>query len=169
MAQAFRHEHGCDFISVMPTNLYGPQDNFDLASSHVMPALMRKIHQAKVNGEPTVTIWGSGTPRREFLHVDDLAHAILFLLERYSQAQFLNVGTGVDITIRELAEQLMRTVGYTGDLILDRSKPDGTPRKCTDISLIKELGWAPRISLAEGIASTYQWFLDQHGHVRGGV
>jgi GDP-L-fucose synthase len=167
LAQAFRVEHGCDFISAMPTNLYGPEDNFDLSSSHVLPALMRKIHEAKVNGERSVPIWGSGTPRREFLHVDDLADAILFLLEHYSDLQFLNVGTGTDVTIRELAEQLAEVVGYTGSFTFDRTKPDGTPRKCTDITRLRALGWSPRISLTDGITSTYQWFLDQHGQVRG--
>ena len=140
LAAAYRHEYGCDFISAMPTNLYGPNDNFDLTSSHVIPALMRKIHEAKIRNEKTVTIWGSGTPRREFLHVDDLASAILFLLENYSDAQFLNVGTGVDCTIRELAEAISTAIGFKGDFVFDSSKPDGMPRKCTDIRRISELG-----------------------------
>jgi GDP-L-fucose synthase len=167
LAAAYRHEHGCDFVSVMPTNLYGPNDNFDLTSSHVLPALMRKIHEAKISGDRTVTIWGTGTPRREFLHVDDLADAILFLLENYSDAQFLNVGTGTDITIRELAEALAGAIGYRGEFVFDTSKPDGTPRKCTDITRIKAVGWSPRITLRDGIASTYRWFLENSQTMRG--
>jgi GDP-L-fucose synthase len=159
MCQAYRQQHGCDFISAMPTNLYGPHDNFDLASSHVLPALIRKVHDAKASGNK-VTIWGSGTPRREFMHVDDLASALLFTMENYSDAPHLNVGIGEDLTIRELAETTARVVGYQGGFEYDATKPDGTPRKCTDNTRLRALGWAPRIGLEDGIAQTYRWFLD---------
>jgi GDP-L-fucose synthase len=145
----------------MPTNMYGPGDNFDLESSHVMPALMRKMVEAKRAGAPTVTIWGSGKPLREFLHADDLAQACLFLMEHYSQPGPINVGTGRDISIRELALLIKDVVGYEGELAFDASKPDGTPRKLMDVSRIMALGWSPGISLREGIESTYQWYL-QH-------
>jgi GDP-L-fucose synthase len=158
LCQAYRKQHGADFISAMPTNLYGPHDNFDLKSSHVLPALIRKVHEAKAAGGPVV-IWGSGTPRREFMHVDDLASALLFILENYSDAPHLNVGLGEDVTIRELAETAAKVVGYTGGFTYDSTKPDGTPRKLTDNARLRALGWAPRISLEAGIADTYDWFL----------
>lgn len=161
LAEAYRRQQGCDFISAMPTNLYGPNDNFDLKSSHVLPALLRKIHEAKMRGEETVEIWGSGTPRREFLHVDDLADASLHIVEYYSDTLHLNVGTGVDVTIRELAQQIAEIVGYDGGFVFDPSKPDGTPRKCTDVSRLTALGWRPRFDLRAGIEMTYRWFLAQ--------
>jgi GDP-L-fucose synthase len=156
--QALRRQHGASFISAMPTNLYGPGDNFDLQTSHVLPALIRKFHEAKVQSRPTVELWGSGTPRREFLHVDDLARACLVLLERYDDPGPINVGTGEDVTIRELAELVAGVVGFHGDLTFDSTKPDGTPRKVLDVSRIKALGWAPQVSLEAGIRSTYDWF-----------
>ncbi|AOO80381.1 GDP-L-fucose synthase [Bosea vaviloviae] len=162
LAESYRLQQGCDFISAMPTNLYGPNDNFDLKSSHVLPALLRKIHEAKTRGTGAVEIWGSGTPRREFLHVDDLADASLHIAEHYSDALHLNVGTGVDVTIRELAEQIAEVVGYEGSFVFDPSKPDGTPRKCTDISRLNALGWRPRFDLRSGIEMTYRWFLTQN-------
>jgi GDP-L-fucose synthase len=156
--QALRRQHGASFISAMPTNLYGPGDNFDLQTSHVLPALIRKFHEAKEQSRPTVELWGSGTPRREFLHVDDLARACLVLLERYDDPGPINVGTGEDVTIRELAELVAGVVGFHGDLTFDSTKPDGTPRKVLDVSRIKALGWAPQVSLEAGIRSTYDWF-----------
>ena len=158
--QALRRQHSASFISAMPTNLYGPHDNFDPETSHVLPAMIRRFHEAKESGAESVTLWGSGTPRREFLHVDDLARACLHLLEQYDDPQTINVGTGEDITIRELAELVASTVGYEGDLLWDTSKPDGTPRKLLDVSRIKALGWAPSIELKAGIADTYAWYLD---------
>ena len=160
LCQAYRRQYGCDFISAMPTNLYGPHDNFDLTSSHVLPALIRKFHDAKVEGRSEVEIWGSGTPRREFLHVDDLADACLFLLRAYEGAEHVNVGTGEDLTIRELAEAVREVVYPRARLAFDRSKPDGTPRKLLDVSRLHALGWRHRIPLAEGIASSYRWFLE---------
>ena len=159
--QAIRRQYGLPYISAMPTNLYGPGDNFDLASSHVMPAMIRKMHEAKVRGDATVTMWGTGTPKREFLHVDDLARASLFLLEAYDEPGPINVGTGQDVSIRELAELVQQVVGYEGALTWDTSKPDGTPRKLLDTSKINTLGWKPTISLEDGLRSTYAWFL-QH-------
>jgi len=158
MCQALRREFGFDAISLMPTNLYGPGDNFDLQNAHVLPALIRRVHEAKLRGDPTVTIWGTGTPRREFLHVDDLADAVLFLLETYTGEPIVNIGWGEDVTIRELAELIVSAIGYRGQLDFDRSKPDGTPRKLLDVSRLSDLGWRPRISLTEGIESTYAWF-----------
>ena len=154
----YRSQYGCDFISAMPTNLYGPGDNFDLSTSHVLPALIRKFHEARLAGSATVTIWGSGTPRREFLHVDDMADAALFLLEHYSAPGPINVGTGVDMTIRELAELIAQVVGFQGRLQFDASKPDGTPRKLLDVSRLRRLGWSSRISLEEGIRRDYDWY-----------
>ncbi|MHB8405686.1 MAG: GDP-L-fucose synthase family protein [Gammaproteobacteria bacterium] len=154
----YRSQYGCDFISAMPTNLYGPGDNFDLSTSHVLPALIRKFHEARLAGSDTVTIWGSGTPRREFLHVDDMADAALFLLEHYSAPGPINVGSGVDMTIRELAELIARVVGFQGRLQFDASKPDGTPRKLLDVSQLRRLGWSSRISLEEGIRRDYDWY-----------
>jgi GDP-L-fucose synthase len=161
LCQAYRHQYGANFISAMPTNLYGPFDNFDLTSSHVVPALMRKFHEAKQEGRRQVTIWGSGRPRREFLHVDDLADACVFLMQRYDGAEHVNVGTGEDLTILQLAE-LIREVVYPGaEIVFDSNKPDGTPRKLLDVGRLHELGWKHRIPLREGIVSTYSWFLEQ--------
>ena len=167
MCDAYRRQYGADFISAMPTNLYGPHDNYDLATSHVLPALIRKTHEAKVNGSPTVPVWGSGTPRREFLHTDDLADACLFLLEHVSRPGPINVGTGTDVTIRELAETIQDVVGYEGDLAFDASKPDGTPRKLMDVSLLESLGWKARIGLREGIEDAYAWYRDNAATARG--
>ncbi len=158
----YRRQHGCNFISAMPTNLYGPQDNFDLAGSHVLPALIRKCHEAKLCGSGEVTIWGSGTPRREFLHVDDLAAACLFLLQNYEEAATINVGTGEDVTIADLAELVREIVYPEAKLVYDVSKPDGTPRKLLDVSRLHALGWKHHIELADGIRRTYDWFLAHH-------
>jgi GDP-L-fucose synthase len=160
LCQAYRRQHGRDFISAMPTNLYGPGDNFDLTSSHVIPALMRKAHEAKMAGAATMTIWGSGTPRREFLHVDDCASALLFLLKTYSGESHVNVGSGTDVTIEELARLVMRVVGFEGELVRDSTKPDGTPRKLMSNEKLAAMGWTPSISLEEGLAKTYRWFLE---------
>jgi GDP-L-fucose synthase len=160
MCQAYRRQYGFDAISLMPTNLYGPEDNFDLQTSHVLPALIRKFHEAKEGDEEQVVLWGSGTPRREFLHVDDLAEAAVFLMRTYSDEQFINVGTGEDLTILELAEMIAQVVGFTGNIVNDTSKPDGTPRKLLDVSRLQALGWRPRIGLREGIESTYRNFLN---------
>ena len=165
--QATRRQYGRHWISAMPTNLYGPNDNFDPESSHVMPALIRSFHQAKESDAKEVVLWGSGTPRREFLHVDDLAAASLFLLENYDSADTINVGVGQDVTIRELAEIVAEVVGYDGELVQDTSKPDGTPRKLLDVSRINDLGWKANVPLREGIAATYQWFLEHRAEVRG--
>ena len=158
MCQAYNREYGTCFISVMPTNLYGPGDNFDLLDSHVMPALMRRFHLARVAGAPEVAVWGSGTPRREFLYVDDLAEACLFLMEHYQESDIINVGVGRDQTIRELAEMMARVTGFTGRLSFDPSQPDGTPRKLLDVSRLTALGWQARVPLEEGLRRTYQWF-----------
>jgi GDP-L-fucose synthase len=160
MCEAYRRQYGFNAISTMPTNLYGPEDNFDLTSSHVLPALIRKFHEAARRGTDTVEVWGTGTPRREFLHVDDLADACVFLMQKYDSAGWINVGTGNDLTIAELARTVARIVGFTGSVRFDASKPDGTPRKLLDISRLTELGWRPRIDLEEGIRSTYQWFTE---------
>jgi GDP-L-fucose synthase len=162
LCQAYSKAEGRNFISGMPTNLYGPGDNFDLQSSHVLPALMRKVHEAKLAGAPSVPIWGTGTPRREFLHVDDLAKACRFLLEKYNSPEIVNIGCGEDVTIRELAELVCEVVGFKGTLEFDTTKPDGTPRKLLDISRIRSLGWEPKISLKEGVTTTYAWFLENH-------
>jgi GDP-L-fucose synthase len=159
MCQAYRRQYGFDAISLMPTNLYGPGDNFDLKTSHVRPALIRKFHEAVERGDESVTLWGTGTPRREFLHVDDMAAAAVFLMQEYSEEQFINVGTGEDLTIMELAQLVARTTGFQGRIVTDPGKPDGTPRKLLDVSKLRALGWAPRIGLADGIASTYREFL----------
>jgi GDP-L-fucose synthase len=166
LCQAYRKQYGDDFISAMPTNLYGPNDNFDLTSSHVLPAMMRKFHDAKVTGAREVTIWGTGTPRREFLHVDDLADACVFLMERYDEADHVNVGTGEDLSIRELAEMVRDIVYPDAALVFDSTKPDGTPRKLLDVSRLHALGWRHRIHLRDGIASTYRWFLENHDRLR---
>ena len=158
---AYREQYGCRFISAMPTNLYGPHDNFDPLKSHVLPALMRRFHEAARNGKPTVTIWGSGDPRREFLHVDDLARACLYLLEHYDQAGPINVGTGEDVTIRELAETVRNVVHPECTLEFDRSKPDGTPRKLLDVTRLRALGFQHEIALTDGIRTTYDWFCRQ--------
>ena len=158
MCEAYRKQYGCDFISAMPTNLYGPNDNFDLGDSHVLPALIRKFHEAREAGRKTVTIWGSGTPKREFLHVDDLADACLFLMQNYDDDLHINVGTGEDLSIAELAQTVRQVVYPEGVLEYDTSKPDGTPRKLLDVSRLRALGWQHQIDLAEGIRQTYQWF-----------
>jgi len=160
LCQAYRRQHGCDFISAMPTNLYGPGDNFDLTTSHVMPALMRKIHDAKRAGIDEVVIWGSGRPMREFLYVDDLADALVFLLRNYSDEAHINVGTGQDVTILDLAGTLADVIGYTGRFSFDSAKPDGTPRKVMDVSRLAHLGWSAHTDLRDGIARTYAWFQD---------
>ena len=155
MCEAYRDQHGCNFISAMPTNLYGPNDNYDLESSHVLPALVRKFHKAKKDNLPTVTLWGSGAPRREFLHVDDLAAACLSLMLNYDEKQFVNVGTGEDLTIKELAEIIKDISGFEGEILFDTSKPDGTMQKLMDVTTIKSLGWQPKISLRQGIKQVY--------------
>lgn len=160
LCQAYRRQHGADFISAMPTNLYGPGDNFDLNSSHVLPALIRKAHEAKLAGAESFPIWGSGTPRREFMHVDDLAAACVFLLKNYSDAPPVNAGFGSDVTIGELADLVARTVGFAGSVTRDPTKPDGTPRKLMDSSRLAEMGWEAAIPLEEGVAATYRWFLE---------
>ena len=159
MCEAYRRQYGCDFISAMPTNLYGPNDNYDLQSSHVLPALIRRFHEAKTASKAAVTCWGTGSPRREFLYVDDVASACVFLLQQYSDAQFVNVGSGVEITIRELTELVRSTVGYSGKIEWDASKPDGSPRKLMDNSRLSALGWKPKIDLPQGIRLAYEGFL----------
>jgi GDP-L-fucose synthase len=156
LCDAFRAQYGCNYISVMPTNLYGPNDNYDLKNSHVLPALIRKMHEAKINNEPFVTIWGSGEPKREFLHVDDLAEACVYLMDHFDGAGLVNVGTGTDLSILELTKLVARIVGYTGGIQKDTSKPDGTPRKLMDVSKINAMGWKARISLEEGIGRVYE-------------
>jgi GDP-L-fucose synthase len=162
LCQAYKRQYGFNAISIMPTNLYGPGDNFHLINAHVLPALIRKCHEAKIGGDTSVTIWGTGTPRREFLHVDDLADATLFLMNHYDDKEIINVGVGKDITIRELAEMIKQITDYHGELHFDTSKPDGTPRKLLDVSRLTELGWQAQIPLAQGIQSTYQWFSKLH-------
>jgi GDP-L-fucose synthase len=166
LCSAYRTQYGSNFISAMPTNLYGPNDNFDLTSSHVVPALMRKFHEAKIAGVREVSIWGSGAPRREFLHVDDLADACVFLMRHYEGPGHVNVGTGEDVTIRELAEVLRETIHPQALLTFDASKPDGAPRKLLDVGRLHTLGWRHRIGLREGIASTYRWFLEHRAEAR---
>lgn len=161
LVQAYREQYGHSWISAMPTNLYGPRDNFDLANSHVLPALIRKFHEAKISGENTVTVWGTGAPKREFLHSDDLASACLFLLENYDDGVPINVGTGVDVSIKGLADLVGEVVGFSGQIKWDASKPDGTPRKLLDTSRLGELGWKPKITLENGLEATYEWFLSQ--------
>jgi GDP-L-fucose synthase len=164
--QAHRRQHGVQWISAMPTNLYGPGDNFDPENSHVLPALIRRFHEATESGAKSVVLWGSGTPRREFLHVDDLGRAIVHLLEVYNDPVPINVGVGEDVRIRELAEMVADAVGFTGGIVQDTSRPDGTPRKLLDISRLRALGWEPQIPLREGIESTYRWFLEHRAEVR---
>jgi GDP-L-fucose synthase len=166
MCQAYRRQYGFNAISLMPTNLYGPGDNFDLQTSHVLPALIRRFHEARQRGDAEIVIWGSGTPRREFLHCDDLAGAVVHLMRTYESEQILNVGCGEDVTIRELAELIADVVGFEGRMTFDTSKPDGAPRKLLDVRRLKDLGWSPSITLAEGIRSTYQWFVDNESHAR---
>lgn len=166
MCQAYRKQHGFDAISLMPTNLYGPGDNFDLNSSHVLPALIRKFHEAKLNQIPEVEIWGSGTPKREFLHVDDLASACLFLMDKYSSSKIINIGSGQEVTIAGLATLVKKIVGFAGGLRYNSAMPDGTPRKLLDVSKLTALGWQSSISLRDGIAATYQWFLDHKQQLR---
>ena len=175
LCESFNRQHGTDYRAVMPTNLYGPFDNFHPENSHVLPALLRRFHEAKLNQAPEVVVWGSGTPKREFLHVDDMAAASLHVLrldratyEAHTQPmqRHVNVGTGVDVTIRALAEQIAAVVGYEGQLTFDASKPDGTPRKLLDVSLVERLGWTAQISLSEGVAQTYKWFLENVGALR---
>ena len=163
LCQAYRREYGCDFISAMPTNLYGPGDNFDLTTSHVIPALIRKAHEAKVAGTSELAVWGSGTPRREFLHVDDAADALVHLMTHYSDGAHVNVGSGTDLTILDLARLIANVVGFTGEIVTDPSKPDGTPRKLLGVSKLGSLGWKPKVELKEGLASTYRWFTSSFG------
>lgn len=167
LCQAYRTQYGSDFISAMPTNLYGPNDNFDLASSHVLPAMIRKFHDAKEEGRSEVTIWGTGAPKREFLHVDDLADACVFLMNNYDGALHVNVGTGEDVSIADLADMVRRVVHPSGKVVYDAAKPDGAPRKLLDVTRLHNLGWKHRISLGDGIEQTYQWFLEHQASARG--
>ena len=161
MCDAYRSQYGCNFISVMPTNLYGPNDNYDLSNSHVLPALLRKFHEAKTNGASEVTVWGSGKPRREFLHADDMADACLFVIKNYNDPGIVNIGVGMDVSISELADIIKNITGFTGDIVWDTSKPDGTPQKLLDVSKLTDLGWKPKIDLLDGIRSVYhQTFLE---------
>ena len=160
MCKFFKRQYGDDFISCMPTNLYGPNDNYDLSGSHVMPAMIRKFHEAKIRGDKSVTLWGSGTPLREFLYVDDMADACVYLLENYSEEEHVNIGTGMEVTIRQLAETVQKTVGFEGDIIWNKDMPDGTPRKLTDVTRLHSLGWKHKIDLEEGVVLAYQWFCE---------
>jgi GDP-L-fucose synthase len=166
MCQAYRRQYGFNAICLMPTNLYGPGDNFDLQNSHVLPALIRRCHEAKLRGDAELTVWGTGTPRREFLHVDDLASAVVHLMRTYDRGDLVNIGCGSDVTIRELAESVRDVVGFEGRLTFDTSKPDGTPRKLLDVSRLASLGWTPNISLLDGICSTYEWFVANESAIR---
>jgi GDP-L-fucose synthase len=167
LCENYCRQYGVSFISAMPTNLYGINDNFDLANSHVLPALMRKFHEAKVDGDPTVTVWGTGTPLREFLYVDDLADALVFLMNTYNAIDFVNVGTGQEVSIKELALTLKAVVGYEGELVFDSTKPDGTPRKLLDVSRLNAAGWQAKTDLKTGIEKTYSWFLQSYDSLRG--
>ncbi|WP_035985021.1 GDP-L-fucose synthase [Leptolyngbya sp. KIOST-1] len=167
LCENYCRQYGVNFISAMPTNLYGLNDNFDLANSHVLPALMRKFHEAKVKGDPTVTVWGTGTPLREFLYVDDLADALVFLMNTYNEVDFVNVGTGQEVSIRELALTMKAVVGYEGELVFDTTKPDGTPRKLLDVSRLNAAGWQAKTDLKTGIEQTYAWFLQSYDSLRG--
>ncbi|QLC50637.1 GDP-L-fucose synthase [Methanolobus zinderi] len=165
LCKHYNQQYGTNFMSVMPTNLYGQNDNFNLETSHVMPALIRKFHEAKINAKPEVVIWGTGSPKREFLHVDDMADACIYLMENYDYsdtAEFVNIGTGKDLSIKELAKMIKDIVGYKGEIVYDRTKPDGTPRKLLDVSRLHGLGWRGKITLREGIEQTYKWYLDNH-------
>lgn len=165
MCQAYNRQHSTNFISVMPTNLYGPNDNFDLKSSHVLPALIRKFHEAKINNSDSVIVWGTGMPKREFLHVDDLADACLFLMNNYNESDIVNIGTGKDVTIRELAELIKKITGFQGEIIFDESKPDGTIKKVLDVSKLFESGWQYKVRLEDGIGSTYDWYLNNKANI----
>ena len=166
MCKFYKRQYGDDFISCMPTNLYGPHDNYDLEGSHVMPAMIRKFHEAKVKNAPTVELWGTGTPLREFLYVDDMADACVFLLENYSGEQHVNIGTGVEVTIKELAETVKKTVGYTGEIVWNKDMPDGTPRKLTDVTKLHDLGWRHKVDLEEGVKLAYDWFKENIENAR---
>ena len=166
MAQKYNEQYGTNFISAMPSNLYGPGDNFNLNDSHVLPALIRKFHEAKENNKSSVEVWGSGSPKREFIYIDDLAEASLFLMNNYNDSEIINIGTGEDFSIKELAEIIKEETGFKGEIKWDTSKPDGTPRKLLDVSKLKSLGWQPSISLKKGIERTYEWFLDNLGNIR---
>lgn len=161
LCQSYDKQYGTNFISAMPTNVYGPNDNFDLMTSHALPAIMRKIHEAKIAGEGSVTLWGTGAPKREFIHADDLAAACVFLMNNYDSSEIINIGVGADLTIKELAETIKKIVGFDGEIKWDAAKPDGMPRKLLDISKLKNLGFTPKIDLREGIASAYQWFIKE--------
>lgn len=167
LCENYCRQYGVNFISAMPTNLYGPNDNFDLANSHVLPALLRKTHEAKINKAEAVEIWGTGSPLREFLYVDDLADALVFLMDHYNEIQFVNVGTGEEVSIKELALLIKAVIGYEGELKFDSSKPDGTPRKLLDTSKINAAGWQPKISLKQGLELTYQWFVENYDRIKG--
>jgi GDP-L-fucose synthase len=162
LCQAYNEQYSTAYISVMPTNLYGPHDNFDLVSSHVFPALMRKVHEAKLTGSPEVTVWGTGTPVREFLYVDDLADACLYLMRTYNDSKIVNIGTGVGVTVKDLAFEIAKTVGYAGEIVFDTSKPDGTPIKINDVSYLASLGWKAQTDLATGLLRTYEWFCQNY-------
>ena len=166
MCKFYKRQYGDDYISCMPTNLYGPHDNYDLSGSHVMPAMIRKFHEAKVNNAPNVELWGTGTPLREFLYVDDMADACVFLLENYSGEQHVNIGTGVEVTIKELAETVKRIVGYEGETVWNKDMPDGTPRKLTDVTKLHNLGWKHKVDLEEGVKLSYDWFRENYKDAR---
>ena len=166
MCQKYNEQYGTNFISAMPSNLYGPGDNFNLRDSHVLPALIRKFHNAKENNNNSVEVWGTGDPRREFIYIDDLAKACLFLMNNYDDSEIVNIGTGEDFSIKELAENIKSEVGFSGEIKWDTTKPDGTPRKLLDVSKLKDLGWQPSINLKEGISETYKWFLDNRDDIR---
>jgi GDP-L-fucose synthase len=166
MCDAYRSQYGCNFVSVMPTNLYGPNDNYDLQNSHVLPAMIRKYHEAKISNAANVTLWGTGSPMREFLHADDLADACFYLMQHYNDSHLVNIGTGEDVTIKQLAETVQKTVGYQGQTIWDTTKPDGTPRKLMDVSKLHSYGWKHTIALEQGIGLAYQDFLENHDHLR---
>ncbi len=166
MCKFYKRQYGDDYISCMPTNLYGPHDNYDLSGSHVMPAMIRKFHEAKVNNAPHVELWGTGTPLREFLYVDDMADACVFLLENYSGEQHVNIGTGVEVTIKELAETVKRIVGYEGEIVWNKDMPDGTPRKLTDVTKLHNLGWKHKVDLEEGVKLSYDWFRENYKDAR---
>lgn len=167
MCENYSRQYGVNYISAMPTNLYGINDNFDLANSHVLPALMRKFHEAKLAGQPSVTVWGTGTPLREFLYVDDLADALLFLMQNYDGTEFVNVGTGQEVSIKELAMTIKAVVGFEGELVFDTTKPDGTPRKLQNTSKLDALGWQAKTSFKDGVEQTYRWFVENYENIRG--